>query len=44
MKAAVFKEVGKALSVEKVDDPKPEASELVMKVSYCGICGTDSMP
>jgi 2-desacetyl-2-hydroxyethyl bacteriochlorophyllide A dehydrogenase len=41
MKAAVFKEVGKALSVEKVDDPKPEASELVMKVSYCGICGTD---
>jgi 2-desacetyl-2-hydroxyethyl bacteriochlorophyllide A dehydrogenase len=41
MKAAVFKEVGKPLSVEKVDDPVPEASELVMKVNFCGICGTD---
>ena len=41
MKAAVFKEVGKPLSVESVDDPKPESSELVMKVGFCGICGTD---
>jgi len=41
MKAAVFKAVGQPLSVEKVDDPKPLATELVMKVSYCGICGTD---
>ncbi len=41
MKAAVFKEVGQPLSVEKVEDPKPESTELVMKVSYCGICGTD---
>jgi (R,R)-butanediol dehydrogenase/meso-butanediol dehydrogenase/diacetyl reductase len=41
MKAAVFKEVGKPLAVETVDDPTPEPSELVLKVSYCGICGTD---
>ncbi|MEZ5571501.1 MAG: alcohol dehydrogenase catalytic domain-containing protein [Halioglobus sp.] len=41
MRAAVFKEVGQPLVVESVADPAPEASELVMKVSYCGICGTD---
>jgi (R,R)-butanediol dehydrogenase/meso-butanediol dehydrogenase/diacetyl reductase len=41
MKAAVFKEVGKPLEVETVDDPTPEPSELVLKVEYCGICGTD---
>lgn len=41
MKAAVFKEVGKPLQVETVDDPAPEVGELVMKVGFCGICGTD---
>lgn len=41
MKAAVFKEVGQPLAVEAVDDPAPEPTELVMKVAYCGICGTD---
>jgi len=41
MKAAVFKEVGQPLVVESVDDPAPEPTELVMKVAYCGICGTD---
>ncbi|GMG88364.1 zinc-binding dehydrogenase [Biformimicrobium ophioploci] len=41
MKAAVFKEVGQPLSIETVADPVPAASELVMKVAYCGICGTD---
>ncbi|MFK7977253.1 MAG: alcohol dehydrogenase catalytic domain-containing protein [Halioglobus sp.] len=41
MKAAVFKEVGQPLVVEKVEDPAPESTELVLKVAYCGICGTD---
>ncbi|MEP5765690.1 MAG: zinc-binding dehydrogenase [Halieaceae bacterium] len=41
MKAAVFKEVGKPMVVETVDDPTPEADQLVLKVGYCGICGTD---
>lgn len=41
MKAAVFKEVGKPLQVESVADPVPEDSGLVLKVGYCGVCGTD---
>ena len=41
MKAAVFKEVGQPLALESVADPVPEPFELVMKVSFCGICGTD---
>jgi 2-desacetyl-2-hydroxyethyl bacteriochlorophyllide A dehydrogenase len=41
MKAAVFKEVGKPMVVETVDDPTPDANQLVVKVAYCGICGTD---
>ena len=41
MKAAVFKEVGKPMLVETVADPAPEANQLVVKVGYCGICGTD---
>jgi (R,R)-butanediol dehydrogenase/meso-butanediol dehydrogenase/diacetyl reductase len=41
MKAAVFKEVGKPLEVETVPDPTPESDQLVVKVGYCGICGTD---
>lgn len=41
MKAAVFKAVGQPLTVEKVADPTPSAEELVVKVSHCGICGTD---
>lgn len=41
MKAAVFKEVGKPMVVETVADPAPESDQLVVKVAYCGICGTD---
>ena len=41
MKAAVFKEVGQPMVVETVADPTPEDNELVVKVAYCGICGTD---
>ena len=41
MKAAVFKNLGQPLQIEKVPDPAPEATELVVKVAYCGICGTD---
>lgn len=41
MKAAVFKEVGSPLTVETVDDPTPQSTGLVMKVSFCGVCGTD---
>ncbi|QFU75134.1 alcohol dehydrogenase [Halioglobus maricola] len=41
MKAAVFEEVGKPLSIQEIADPTPERNELVMKVGYCGVCGTD---
>ena len=41
MKAAVFEGVGKPLSIQIVDQPTPEPGGLVVKVDYCGICGTD---
>ena len=40
MKAARFYEKGK-LVVEEVPVEKPEAHEVLIKVKYCGICGTD---
>lgn len=41
MKAAVFTLPGAPLAVETVADPTPGPSDLVIKVSACGICGTD---
>ena len=41
MKAAVFEAVGKPLAVKSVADPNPQPDGLVMKVAYCGVCGTD---
>ena len=41
MKAAVFKAAGSPLVLEDVPDPTPEASDLILKVGACGICGTD---
>lgn len=38
MKAAA---VGQPLVVETVPDPTPGSGQLVVKVGYCGICGTD---
>ena len=40
MKAAILKEQ-KVLSVEDVETPKAGPGEIVIKVSYCGICGSD---
>jgi threonine dehydrogenase-like Zn-dependent dehydrogenase len=40
MKAAVFK-AKNLLVVEDVPDPKPKDDEILMKVSYCAICGSD---
>ena len=39
MRAAVYRE--KRLVVETVPDPQPAAHEIVMRVSYCAICGSD---
>jgi threonine dehydrogenase-like Zn-dependent dehydrogenase len=40
MKAAIFKEKN-LLVVEDVPDPKPKDDEVLLKVSYCAICGSD---
>src|SRR5690606_28150358 len=41
MKSAIFKGPGVPLSIETVPDPSPAAGEVVIKVSRCGICGSD---
>jgi threonine dehydrogenase-like Zn-dependent dehydrogenase len=40
MKAAIFKEKNR-LRVEEIPEPKPGEHEIIMKVSYCAICGSD---
>jgi len=40
MKAAVFKKKG-LLAVEEVPTPEPGPGEVLCRVKYCGICGTD---
>ncbi len=41
MKAAVYHQPGQPLAIEDLPRPEPAASELVVKVQACGICGTD---
>jgi (R,R)-butanediol dehydrogenase/meso-butanediol dehydrogenase/diacetyl reductase len=41
MRAVVFEEVGKPLQVKEVSDPVPTEGQVVVKVSRCGICGSD---
>jgi (R,R)-butanediol dehydrogenase/meso-butanediol dehydrogenase/diacetyl reductase len=41
MKAAVFRRIGEAFSIEEVADPVPGVGEIVLRVSRCGICGSD---
>jgi L-iditol 2-dehydrogenase len=40
MKAAVLKEIDN-LEVMDVPEPEPAPDEIKVKISYCGICGTD---
>jgi len=41
MRACVFHEPGRPLTVEEIPDPTPGELEVVVKVGRCGICGTD---
>lgn len=41
MKAAIFKGIGKPLEIGTVDDPRCEPGGIILKVHYCGICGSD---
>ncbi len=41
MKAAVFHEVGRPLTIETLPEPTPGPAELVLRVKHAGICGSD---
>ena len=43
MKAAVYhkKEESPAITIEEVPKPEPKKGEVLVKVKYCGICGSD---
>ncbi|WP_163269382.1 zinc-dependent alcohol dehydrogenase [Chelativorans alearense] len=41
MKAALFDTVGRPLRIDGVDDPRPGADEVLLKIAACGICGSD---
>ncbi|BBE74392.1 zinc-dependent alcohol dehydrogenase [Oharaeibacter diazotrophicus] len=41
MRAAIFDTVGRPLRIGDVPEPRPGADEVVLRVSACGICGSD---
>jgi len=41
MRAARLVKAGEPLQVEELQIPKPAADEVLVKVSACGLCGTD---
>lgn len=41
MRAILFKAAGQPLAVETLPDPEPQEGEMVVRVSRCGVCGTD---
>jgi len=41
MRAAVVQGLGRPLRIERLPDPQPGADEVVVRVSRCGICGSD---
>jgi (R,R)-butanediol dehydrogenase/meso-butanediol dehydrogenase/diacetyl reductase len=41
MRAAVFHELNKPLTIETVPDPTPADDQVVIEVCRCGICGSD---
>lgn len=41
MKAAVFHKPGQPLSIQDIPTPTISSREMLVKVSHCGICGTD---
>ena len=41
MKAAVVRELGKALAIEEVPVPRPGAGQVLVRIHACGVCHTD---
>ena len=41
MRAAIFPGPGKPLTIEDIDKPEIADGEMLVRVSHCGVCGTD---
>jgi (R,R)-butanediol dehydrogenase/meso-butanediol dehydrogenase/diacetyl reductase len=41
MKAAIFRGLGKPLSIETVPEPKALPGDVIIRIARCGICGSD---
>ncbi len=41
MRAAIYQSAGQPLTIDRVDDPRPKADEVVIQVARAGICGSD---
>ncbi len=41
MRAAIFSGPGKPLTIQDIDKPVIASNEMLVRVSHCGICGTD---
>jgi (R,R)-butanediol dehydrogenase/meso-butanediol dehydrogenase/diacetyl reductase len=41
MRAALFHGPGRPITVEQLDEPRPAAGEVLLKVCRCGVCGSD---
>jgi 2-desacetyl-2-hydroxyethyl bacteriochlorophyllide A dehydrogenase len=41
MRAAIFEKAGEPFAIREVPDPSPGEGEVVLRVSRCGICGSD---
>lgn len=41
MRAAIFERAGSPLACTTVPDPSPAPADLIVKVAYSGVCGTD---
>ena len=41
MKAAIFEDIKKIVYREDYPDPIPGDNDVILKVHYCGVCGSD---
>ncbi len=41
MKAAIFRDFDQPLQLGDIDEPRPAADQVLVKVARCGICGSD---
>ena len=41
MRAAVFKDMSKPLTIEQLADPVPGPHDIILRVRNCGVCGSD---